>query len=145
MVQFKFDWDSHLLLGIDDIDEQHKRLFKIGRDIEQYIMIHCIGVTDKQLLDILYELRDYVTYHFYTEEQYMASIDYPDLAHHKELHDNFKKYINQIDYAKLCHSPKEELIVLKESLVTWIFEHMIHEDSRFATFAQQNEKTLQDA
>lgn len=58
MFDFVFDWRDDLSVGIDSIDEQHKGLFKIGRDMEQLLQRQCIGVTDKQLLDIVCALRD---------------------------------------------------------------------------------------
>ena len=57
MFDFKFDWASNMETGYSDIDTQHKQLFKIGRDLEQLIRIQCIGVTDKQPLDLLRLLR----------------------------------------------------------------------------------------
>ena len=75
MFDFKFDWASNMETGYSDIDTQHKQLFKIGRDLEQLIRIQCIGVTDKQLLDIVCELRDYTGYHFYEEERMMKEME----------------------------------------------------------------------
>ena len=60
MVNFKFNWDPMLELHIPRLDQQHKKFFEIGRDIEQLILIKCAGVTDKQLLNILYDLRDFI-------------------------------------------------------------------------------------
>ena len=58
MFDFKFNWDPQIETGIAEIDDQHKVLFRIGRDIEQLLQYRCIGVTEKQLLDIICELRD---------------------------------------------------------------------------------------
>ena len=52
MFDFKFDWEKNLNTSIESIDVQHKQLFKLGRDMEQLLRMQCIGVTDKQLLDI---------------------------------------------------------------------------------------------
>ena len=79
MMNFKFDWDPMLELHIPRIDQQHKKFFEIGRTIEQLLLIHCAGVTDKQLLNILYDLRDFITYHFYDEEAIMEQVQYPDI------------------------------------------------------------------
>ena len=76
MFDFKFDWASNMETGYSDIDTQHKQLFKIGRDLEQLIRIQCIGVTDKQLLDVVCELRDFTGYHFYEEESMMQEMNY---------------------------------------------------------------------
>ena len=44
MFDFNFNWDDSLTLGIEKLDMQHRELFKIGRDIEQLLLIQCIGV-----------------------------------------------------------------------------------------------------
>ncbi|MBQ6600414.1 MAG: hypothetical protein IIX36_02100, partial [Clostridia bacterium] len=49
--------------------------FKLGRHIEQLLLVYCAGITDTELLNLLYELRDYVTYHFYEEEKVSVSTD----------------------------------------------------------------------
>lgn len=137
MFDFKFDWDSRLELDIPHIDSQHQQLFKIGRRIEQYLIFQCAGTTHEDLLHILYELRDYITYHFFTEEKYMIEIGFPDFNEHIKQHQEFKTYINTIDYEKLCSAPTESLHALKDYLVKWIFQHMVHEDQKIAEFIKK--------
>ena len=134
MFDFKFNWDPQLEIGINELDQQHQQLFKIGRCIEQHLIVHCAGATDEGLMAILYELRDYITYHFFTEEEYMEEIGYPDLETHKIQHKRFKDDINKIDYEQLCAEPQSSLINLRDYLVSWIFEHMVHEDQKIAQY-----------
>lgn len=134
MFDFKFNWDDSLSLGIDKLDLQHRELFRIGRDIEQLLLIHCIGVTEQQLMTILYELRDFITYHFYEEEALMKKIHYPDIQKHIQEHKNFSKYINGIDYTALCASPYVGLKELRDHLVKWIFEHLVAEDQLLGNY-----------
>ena len=113
---------------------QHRELFKIGRDIEQLLLIQCIGVTENELMSILYELRDYITYHFYEEEAFMKNLHYPHAPNHIAQHKIFSTYINTLDYAALCASPHTELKRLKDELVNWIFEHLINEDKALEVY-----------
>lgn len=134
MINFKFDWDPMLELHIPRLDQQHKKFFEIGRTIEQLLLIHCVGVTDKQLLNILYDLRDFVTYHFYDEETLMEQIQYPNLAAHKLEHQAFIKYVNHIDYTKLCEQPFNELSSIKDHMVDLVFGHLVHEDQKIVSY-----------
>ena len=86
MFDFKFNWEKNLNTSIESIDVQHKQLFKLGRDMEQLLQMQCIGVTDKQLLDIVCGLRDFTAYHFYAEETIMDEISYPKITKHKQFH-----------------------------------------------------------
>ena len=134
MLNFKFDWDPLLELHIPSIDKQHQHFFAINRYIEQLLLIHCAGVTEKQLLNLLYELRDYVTYHFYEEEKIMAEIQFPEIENHIAQHQTFLKYINGIDYTKLCENPYEELTRMREKMVAWCFSHIVQEDQKLKMY-----------
>ena len=138
MIDFKFDWDPSLELGIPPIDTQHQQFFKIGRQIEQLLLIYCAGATKETLLNILYELRDFITYHFFTEEEYMLSLNYPDIEMHIKEHQTFQAYINHIDYDQLCASPQKALADIKDELVKWIFNHVVHCDRALGEFAKNH-------
>ena len=71
MFDMKFDWRPYMATGIDMIDNQHKQILRVGRDIEQLLQRHCINVTQKELLSILCDIRDFTGYHFYAEEALM--------------------------------------------------------------------------
>ena len=132
MFDFKFDWlpemDSHIM----DIDVQHQQLFKVGRDMEQLLRIKCIGVTDKQLLDIICQLRDFSAYHFYVEESLMEEMNYSKLEEHRETHKRYSEYIMNINLPKLKENPEKELRLIKDEIQEWIFEHVLHTDREFS-------------
>ncbi|MBE6022315.1 MAG: hemerythrin [Cellulosilyticum sp.] len=134
MLSFKFDWDPLLELHIPILDEQHQHFFKLGRHIEQLLLTSCAGVTNQDLLNLLYELRDYVTYHFYEEERIMEELAFPELEAHKLEHQKFLTYINKIDYTKLCESPFSELCSLRDKMVSWTFTHIVQQDQKLTHY-----------
>ncbi len=128
MFDFKFDWASSMETGYNDIDTQHKQLFKIGRDLEQLIRIQCIGVTDKQLLDIVCELRDYTGYHFYEEERMMQEMSYSRITSHKKFHKKCSDYVMKLDLPKIKEEPVKQLKLIKDEVQNWIMTHVLSED-----------------
>lgn len=132
MFDFKFDWKEELRSGIDEIDEQHKELFRIVRDIEQLLITRCIGVRKEQLYDIIRQLREYVSYHFYEEEIYMRKYNYSKTEEHIKMHQRLYEQVIQIDLPRLGESPYEELKEMKDQIQDWIFEHMFCEDRAMA-------------
>lgn len=128
MFDFKFDWAPDMETGNGDIDTQHKQLFKIGRDLEQLIRIECIGVTDKQLLDIVCALRDYTGYHFYEEERMMQEMNYSGMTAHKKFHKKCSDYVMKLDLPKIKKEPLKELKLIKDEVKTWIMAHVLSED-----------------
>ena len=132
MFDFKFDWQPEMDSHIMDIDVQHQQLFKVGRDMEQLLRIKCIGVTDKQLLDIICQLRDFSAYHFYVEESLMEEMNYSKLEEHRETHKKYSEYIMNINLPKLKENPEKELRLIKDEIQEWIFEHILHDDREFS-------------
>ena len=111
MFDFKFDWEKNLNTSIESIDVQHKQLFKLGRDMEQLLQMQCIGVTDKQLLDIVCGLRDFTAYHFYAEEDmemakaylaYRKTVDESkQKTTEKDLEDIYGAYVADLDISRV--------------------------------------------
>lgn len=132
MFDFKFDWNDELRIHIDDIDEQHKELFRIGRDIEQLLMIHCIGVKSEQLLKIVGDLRDYTAYHFYEEEKLMELTQYSQLEEHVKEHATFRSEVLSIDVPNLSKHPYEELSKIKDMIQDHVFMHIMEHDRKMA-------------
>lgn len=128
MFDFKFDWTPDMETGYSDIDTQHKQLFKIGRDLEQLIRIQCIGVTDKQLLDIVCALRDYTGYHFYEEERIMQEMNYSEIAAHKKFHKKCSDYVMKMDLPKIKAEPLNQLKLIKDEVKSWIMTHVLSDD-----------------
>lgn len=134
MFDFKFDWCQEMECGIKIIDEQHQEMFRIGRDMEQLILHGCENATNKQLLDIVCELREYSAYHFYTEEALMEKYYYPNLARHMAEHMDFKTHVLEIDMPTLAKEPNRVLTELKDSLQDFLFNHVLAEDKELAAF-----------
>lgn len=134
MFDFKFDWCKEMECGVEIIDEQHKEMFRIGRDMEQLIMHECTNATTEQLLDIVCELRDYVAYQFYTEEELMQKANFPGYDKHKAAHDTFKKHILAIDMPALGTHPEKILPEIKDDLQKFLFNHILTEDHELCSY-----------
>ena len=78
--------DEELVLDIPEIDEQHQTfhemMSKIGRLVpDMYKPMDDDQVDD--VVDALYDLREFALLHFRTEEDYMSEVDYPELEQQK--------------------------------------------------------------
>lgn len=126
----KIPWDDSYIIGIKAIDNQHKKLFDLVNrlyDVEE-------GENSKEeLRTILYEFNDYMKVHFKDEEEYMASIDFPDLKNHRKIH---QKLIENL--ATIIHTPaKLEIIKTKMRVVAKrvLIDHIMHEDIKIKLYA----------
>lgn len=132
MFDFNFNWKPEMEVGIEMIDEQHKELFRIARSIEQLMITKCIGVDSKRLLEIVCELREYVSYNNYLEEALMAKAQYSGYLGHIQQHWDFEKKISLIDCKILGEMPYEVLSSVKEQIQDWVFSHILVEDKKMS-------------
>jgi len=125
------EWRNEFLLGIEKIDEQHKKLFQIASDI--HALMKNKLVTDKydQILILISELKDYTVFHFTSEEEYMKSIEYRKLFSHKVEHDDFIEKINNVDLDKVDLDHQQYLLEILEFVVNWISVHILETDKAY--------------
>ena len=142
MFDFKFDWQPQMATGIEEVDEQHKQLLSMGRDIEQVLQINCIGTTEQQLLDIVCGFRNFTAYHFYTEEVLMEKSAYPKLGAHRKEHQEMISVVMKFDVVALKKEPVKALSDAREILQERIFEHMLVADQDFAKYYTGWEKNI---
>lgn len=132
MFDMKLDWRPDMATGIDMIDNQHKQILRIGRDIEQLLQRNCINATQQELLKIVCEIRDFSGYHFYAEESLMEECSYSDIKNHKKLHQEIVKKITSFDLTLLKKDPEGTLKIVRDEIQDEVFNHMLVEDQRFA-------------
>ncbi|MEG1255484.1 hemerythrin family protein [Clostridium sp.] len=125
-------WKDEYNIGVDKIDEQHKKLFEITN--RAYALLEnefCIDKYDK-IVEILEELKDYTIYHFKSEEEYMLSISYRKFLSQKVEHDEFIKKINDIDLNIIDENQDKYIISALEFIVNWITDHILTKDKLIA-------------
>lgn len=84
-------WEDRFNIGVDIIDKEHKKLFKIinklfsfGDDEEKSRWVCQEGIK---------YFKDHAIKHFADEEAYMESIDFNGYKTHKRIHDDFRQKI----------------------------------------------------
>lgn len=121
-------WKEDYIIGVDKIDEQHKKLFEIANKAYELLKNEfCIDKYDR-IVEILDELKEYTVYHFKSEEEYMISIGYKKFLSHKVEHDEFIKKINNIDFKSIDEDQDRYLLETLEFVVSWISSHILGRD-----------------
>lgn len=125
-------WSDDYLIGIEEIDNQHKRLFEITD--EAFNLLKDDLRVDKydEIVSILEELKSYTLYHFKSEEEYMLRVGYKRYFSQKVDHDDFIEKINNIDLNKVDEDQNAYLMSIVEFAVQWISDHIIQKDMLIA-------------
>lgn len=126
-------WKDSYSIGIESIDEQHKRLFAIANQAYELLKNEMLLDKYDQIVSILGELRDYTIYHFRFEEEYMAGIGYKKLLSHKVAHDDFISRIKGIDLDNLDEQQDQYLMEILDFIVQWIEQHILGMDKRIVS------------
>ncbi|WP_051321400.1 ATP-binding protein [Chrysiogenes arsenatis] len=126
-----FPWNDQMNTGIDIIDTQHRALV----DILNHMTSHLIYHTEVMELDRIFdELREYITFHFKTEEDIWEECIENDewTVEHTKEHQSF---VHEID-ALARHKEHKPFDVIIEDIVMfltrWLALHIIELDKRMA-------------
>lgn len=124
------EWDENYSVGVEELDEQHKQLFRMLDDLFDSVDT---AVDSQTVSDVLAGLREYALVHFETEERYMSECGYPDLENHKWEHEQFRKKIDDLCSGGAARL-EQVLTDMLDYLYGWLTTHTISYDKEYAPF-----------
>jgi len=124
MVMQDLKWTEELSVGVEQLDEDHKKLINI---LNTLFTAGFAGVGDEVLEKTLNELEDYTRIHFEREEGYLEKHDYPSLEPHKFQHrkltKELKEYTDKVRISGTSGLSADVMMFLRGWLVNHIKEH----------------------
>ncbi len=127
-------WDPSFSVGVDVIDNQHKRIF-------DYINLLETAVREKDqsgIKHVLDEMVDYTLTHFSFEESLMEKGDYPYYDAHKHVHDSFAARVS--GYREKFEKGENVGQRLLSDLRIWLTNHIKRDDRDYAPYVQKTLK-----
>lgn len=129
------EWSDDYLLGIDEIDEQHKGFFEAAHRLYDGIL-NCEGETVVE--DSVAFLKDYADKHFRAEEAFMEKHGYPGLEQHKKLHTGFFEVLDMLVDDFEVFGPSQHLADRAlEISQDWLIHHIAEEDAQYAMYVRK--------
>jgi len=125
-------WDSALSCGVEEIDNEHKELFRIVGELQKVANTEKAIEKSNMALDFL---GDYVVKHFAHEEALMCACTYPNMEEHKKLHAKFVQTF--LDLKKKFEESNEPLSVstqINYAAMSWLINHIKVIDMRFIEY-----------
>lgn len=123
-------WSDAIATGIDTVDAQHQRLFKI---FNQAALAQAQGAGRADAISLLGALVDYTHYHFREEADLMRQ--WPVNAMHRTMHlkahESFSAFLRQAQ-ALAQEQPAEVVLDLLTFLAQWLLHHIMGVDARMA-------------
>ena len=134
MTDTQIEWDDSFLIGIEELDYEHKVLIndinrlhlELARRDEKSEIEKCLG-------DIYARMQA----HFALEEHVMKEREYEFFDQHKREHerllDSYSEYMIQIlnDTAVSSSNP------IEDTLKHWVINHILHSDKKMSLMVQE--------
>ncbi|MDR2346331.1 MAG: hemerythrin family protein [Planctomycetaceae bacterium] len=125
-----YTWSKDLETGNPLIDTQHKQLIEA---VNELLAACSAGQGREKLNSTLLFLESYTSKHFSDEEKLQIQYSYPDYMNHKSLHDDFKKFVNELVMQIKKDGPTTSLISkVSFGVGDWLINHIKKEDTKVA-------------
>jgi hemerythrin len=132
-------WKDNYEIGVPQIDEQHKELF---RRVESFLQVLRSQVSWEEKVQKVNEtlefMKGYVVEHFRDEEEYQKSVGYPGFEAHKQIHTGMVDYV--LEFSKQYEQSNHDEQLIQQfggKLLAWLINHVAAEDQRIANYARK--------
>lgn len=130
-----FDWREELVTGIDEIDAEHRELFKRAGILQSACMA---AKGQEELARHLWYLKRYVRKHFGDEEKLQTRYSFPAYPEHKAQHDWFRNELRRIEEQYAREGTSTGLVIKVNHLMFhWFRDHILRFDRELAAFLRQ--------
>ena len=130
--QISYEFTDEYLTGVELVDEEHKELFRIIKQVRETIANESLADKYDEIISLVEELKTYTKFHFKDEEEYMTSIQYEGLEAQRVAHEMFVDRLDEIDLNEIDAHQEEVLEELLAFLTEWLVNHILHMDKKFS-------------
>ena len=121
-----FSWSNLYQLNVSSMDEEHRTLIEKMNSF----LLSLNSNNHAQITAAFNDLAGFTVKHFQDEEEYMESINFPDLDNHKKIHkDLIEKVLN---YKEGLAKGKLNKQVISNFLKNWLALHIVGQDKKYA-------------
>ena len=130
-------WDDKFVLGIEEIDTQHKKMLTIINKLDD--LFKNKQQEDQVKIDgIIKEMADYAIYHFQTEEKYFELFAYEKTKAHVEIHNQYRTRIEEWRQRYALNRDKMIFFEISNFLQDWWTWHINNTDRDYVPFMKAN-------
>lgn len=128
-------WDESLILGFEEIDNQHKSIFDHFEKLSDAVQQGKSNEVIRELSDFLF---DYARMHFATEDEIMVVYGYPKLDVQRHEHGEFSRdSIERKNRIEQEGATREVAIEAMGKLLRWIVRHIKQHDREMVAYVKE--------
>jgi len=126
-----FEWSEDLSVGVQEIDDDHKKMIKYYNELFAACMV---SMGPAVVLETLEKLIEYTKGHFQREEDLMEKEGYPGLAKQRHEHEELIRTVEDVQ-KKTKADPNHEFSNEVLGFVgSWIKNHILESDLEIARY-----------
>ena len=126
-------WDEILSVGVEEIDEDHRKLLNIFNILNHSVMAE---ESSDYLAATLAELINCTVWHFSHEERLMLKHRYEGIEEHKAEHQELINSAKELQQ-EILQADKPMVDEHIEFLERWLTEHILTADLRLGSYLSQ--------
>ncbi|MBN1951007.1 MAG: bacteriohemerythrin [Bacteroidales bacterium] len=124
-------WRPDFNLGIEEMDNQHKKIVELINTLHEAFLENSTG---EILKDIFSELIDYADYHFKAEEALFKKYNFPFAEEHIKMHVHFTEKINSLKKQYEQGVPVTFRVI--SFMQKWLTNHILDADREYASLVR---------
>ena len=106
-----FQFTDDCLIGIEQIDEEHKKLFTLLNKAGTLLANDFSNDRYQELKEIIEELDRYADQHFTHEEAYMVQIRDPEIIRQRAQHSYFREKIRDFEFTNINDIADQQIVL----------------------------------
>ncbi|WP_367569148.1 bacteriohemerythrin [Lacrimispora sp.] len=127
-------WRNSFSCNIQEIDNQHKKLFEISSKLNILAPICSKIDFEDEIKEVLNELKEYAIYHFDYEEKLLQKFSYKDFEEHHQAHTVFLDQVLKFERDNQKLNKPEIVTNIISFLTGWITAHILKTDMKYKDF-----------
>ena len=125
-------WDETMVLGIAEIDEQHKTIIEKFTELSEAFQA---GKGTDEIPEMIAFLNDYAEMHFALEDKYMLKYVYPKIDVQRKEHSEFTHDVRALRERMQREGVSREIsIETSGKLIRWIIQHISSHDREMVAY-----------
>jgi len=123
-----FTFTEDCRIGIEHIDREHEYLFSLLNESFELLKNEFIEDKYGRINELIDQLHNYADTHFHHEEEYMESLNDPELEMQRRQHQAFIDKINVFSVANIDGDQDKVLSEILEYMTRWLYRHILSSD-----------------
>lgn len=130
-----YPWSKDLETGIEILDDQHKKFLMHAN---RFIIKIKAGKAAEGIWEEFEFIKDYLMYHFQTEETFLYEKNYDKYGEHQAEHLQMKFRTKMVGNALKENDPEKAVKEFVEFVNEWVINHILKSDLEFSRYLKSS-------